>query len=54
MIDDCIDAIENDREVAIPGETVRPAVEISLAMYQSARQGEPVRLPLVNEERIWE
>lgn len=54
MIDDCVDAIENDREVAIPCDTVRPALEISLAMYKSARLGELVRLPLVDEERVWE
>jgi predicted dehydrogenase len=54
VIDDCVDAIENDREVAIPCETVRPTLEISLAMYKSARLGELVRLPLVDEERVWE
>jgi len=54
VIDDCVDAIENNREVAIPCETVRPTLEISLAMYQSARLGEPVRLPLLDEDRVWE
>lgn len=54
VIDDCADAIENNGELAIPCETVRPAVEIALAMYKSARLGEPVHLPLVDEERVWE
>jgi predicted dehydrogenase len=54
VIDDCVEAIESDREVAIPCATVRPTVEISLAMYKSARLGEPVQLPLVSEEGIWE
>ena len=54
VIDDCVDAIENNREVAIPCESVRPALEISLAMYQSARLGQPVRLPLADEDRVWE
>jgi UDP-N-acetyl-2-amino-2-deoxyglucuronate dehydrogenase len=54
VIDDCAEAIENNREVAIPCQTVRPTLEISLAMYKSARLGEPVRLPLGDDERIWE
>ena len=54
VIDDCAEAIETNREVAIPCQTVRHAVEISLAMYKSARLGEPVALPLVDEEGVWE
>ena len=54
VIDDCVDAIEGNREVAIPCESVRPTLEIALAMYQSARLGQPVRLPLVDEGRVWE
>jgi predicted dehydrogenase len=54
VIDDCVEAIQCGREVAIPCETVRPALEISLAMYQSARLGEPVPLPLADEGRVWE
>jgi hypothetical protein len=29
-------------------------VEIALAMYRSDRCGAPVRLPLTDEERVWE
>lgn len=54
VIDDCAEAIADDRDVAIPCESVRPSVEIALAMYQSARLGEPVRLPLADEDRVWE
>ncbi len=52
VIDDCVDAIESGREVAIPCQSVRPTLEISLAMYRSDRLGEPVRLPLMDEEPI--
>ncbi|NUQ65987.1 MAG: Gfo/Idh/MocA family oxidoreductase [Pirellulales bacterium] len=54
VIDDCVDAIQSGREVAIPCQSVRPALEISLAMYRSARLGEPVRLPLIDEETVWD
>jgi predicted dehydrogenase len=54
VIDDCVEAIRADREVAIPCESVRPSVEIALAMYRSDRCGAPVRLPLTDEERVWE
>ncbi len=55
VIDDCVDAIREDREVAIPCESVRPTLEIALAMYKSARLRErPVTLPLTDERGIWE
>jgi UDP-N-acetyl-2-amino-2-deoxyglucuronate dehydrogenase len=54
VIDDFADAIVNNHEIAIPCETVRPTLEIALAMYKSARLGKPVQLPLVDEERVWE
>lgn len=54
VIDDCVDAIQSGRELAIPCQSVRPALEIALAMYRSARLGEPVGLPLVDENRVWE
>ena len=53
VIDDCVEAIENGREVAIPCESVRPTLEMALAMYQSARLGGPVRLPLADETQVW-
>ncbi len=54
VIDDCVDAIEQGGELAIPCESVRPTLEIALAMYRSARLAEPVQLPLVDESRVWE
>lgn len=55
VIDDCVDAIREDRPVAIPCESVRPTLEIALAMYKSDRLGhQPVRLPLEDEQGIWD
>jgi len=55
VIDECVDAIREDRPVAIPCESVRPTLEIALAMYKSARLGEqPVHLPLEEEHGIWD
>ena len=41
---DMIDAIENDREPLIPGKEARKAVEIILAIYESARESQAVML----------
>ena len=46
QIQDFLRAIVEDREPAVTGAEGRKAVEIILAIYQSARTGEPVRLPL--------
>jgi predicted dehydrogenase len=54
VIDDCVDAIREDREVAIPCHSVRPTLELALAMYKSARLGEkPVNLPMEDERDVW-
>ena len=53
VIDDCVDAIQEDREVVIPCQSVRPTLEMALAMYQSARLGQAVPLPLVDEQQVW-
>ncbi len=45
---DVIDAIKNGREPYIDAVAGRNAVEMILAIYQSAATGEPVRLPLKN------
>ena len=52
-MDDCVDAIEQGREVHIPCAAVRPSLEMALAMYQADRLGQPVTLPLVDEDKIW-
>lgn len=45
---DMIDAITNDRKPYIDAEAGRRALEMILAMYQSAATGLPVQLPLKN------
>jgi predicted dehydrogenase len=53
VIDDLACAIEQDREPMITLASVRPTLEWALAMYQSAKQGLPVRLPLADETKVW-
>jgi predicted dehydrogenase len=45
QLQDFVDAIREDRDPMVTGEEARPAVEIILAVYQSARTGQPVTLP---------
>ncbi len=54
VIQDMIDAVREDREVAIPVSAVRPTLEIVLAMYQSAAHGRPIDLPVEDDSSIWE
>lgn len=54
VIQDMINAIDENREVAIPVSSVRPTLEIVLAMYLSAERNAPVTLPLENTTSIWE
>jgi len=54
VIQDMIDAIRADREVIIPVPSVRPTVELVLAMYQSAARNRPVDLPIEDDPSIWE
>jgi UDP-N-acetyl-2-amino-2-deoxyglucuronate dehydrogenase len=53
VIQDMIDAINQNREVVIPVASVRPTLEIVLAMYQSAARNQPVTLPIQDDEGIW-
>jgi len=53
IIEDMADAIRYDEEPMIPAASARVTLEIVLALYQSASQGRPVDLPLVDEESIW-
>jgi len=53
VIQDVIDAVTEDREVMIPVSSVRPTLEIVLAMYQSAAQGRPVELPISDDDSVW-
>lgn len=43
---DVIDAIQNNREPYVNGEAGRRALELVLAVYKSAAEGEAVKLPL--------
>ncbi|MBP5684258.1 MAG: Gfo/Idh/MocA family oxidoreductase [Bacilli bacterium] len=43
---DMIDAIENDRKPYVDGEAGKRALELVLAIYLSAKEGRPVKLPL--------
>lgn len=43
---DMIDAIKNDRAPYVDGEAGRRALELVLAIYKSAAEGQPVRFPL--------
>ncbi len=46
QFEDMIAAVREDREPLVNGEEGRPPLEIILAIYQSARTGQPVKLPL--------
>lgn len=54
LIQDLIDAVREDRDVIIPVRSVRPTLEIVLAMYQSAARGTPVSLPVQDDETAWD
>ncbi len=46
QVSDLLAAIDEDRSPLMTGEEARNAVELVLAVYESARQGGPVKLPL--------
>jgi len=47
QIEDMATAVRENRDPMVTGEEARKAVELILAIYQSAASGTPVRLPLV-------
>lgn len=53
VIEDMVDAIREGREPVISCRSVRPALEMALGMYLSAKRGEAVELPIRNENEIW-
>lgn len=53
VVQDMVDAINGKREVVIPVASVRPTLEIVLAMYGSAARHQPVTLPVQDDESIW-
>jgi len=50
---DLIDAIASGGEVITPGLSVRPTVEIVLAMYHSAKDGKRVTLSMTDGDSVW-
>jgi predicted dehydrogenase len=50
LIQDMIQAIREDRLPAVHGEEGRKALEIILAIYHCQKTGQPVTLPLIEEE----
>jgi predicted dehydrogenase len=54
VIQDLIDAVNENREVAIPVSAVRPSLEMVLAMYHSAAKGGPVELPVKDDPSVWQ
>ena len=53
VIQDMIDAVNEGREVVIPVSSVRPTLEMVLAMYQSDARHAPVELPVTDDETVW-
>jgi UDP-N-acetyl-2-amino-2-deoxyglucuronate dehydrogenase len=53
VVQDMIDCIRSARDVVIPVASVRPTLEIVLAMYQSAKHGRPVTLPVLDDDDVW-
>lgn len=49
-----IDRIGTSRDVAIPARTVRPTLEMVLAMYQSAACRVPVDWPMQDDPTVWQ
>jgi len=50
VIQDMADAVRTGREVIIPVASVRPSLEMALAMYQSAARNCPVELPVKDDD----
>lgn len=53
VVEDMVRAVAEGREPMITLASVRPALEWALAMYQSAKQGTPVELPILDEDAVW-
>ena len=53
LVEDLVDAIRQDRDPIVNLSVVRPTMEWILAMYQSAKFGVPVDLPMAEPEDIW-
>ena len=49
---DVMDAVENDREPYVDAKAGRAALEMILAIYKSAAEGRPVKLPLTDTSSL--
>ncbi|MFQ5684417.1 MAG: Gfo/Idh/MocA family protein [Candidatus Binatia bacterium] len=49
LVDEFINAVEQNREPALTGVDARAALEITVAAYRSAETGQPVSLPLTED-----
>ena len=54
VIDDMVNAIQQNREPVIAASLTRGTLEIALAMYKSANKAQVVHLPINNEDDVWE
>jgi len=54
VIEAMAEAVRGRGEPFITADSARRTLQIALAMYQSAARGEPVRLPVKNEDNIWD
>ncbi|MGB5873140.1 MAG: Gfo/Idh/MocA family oxidoreductase [Bacteroidota bacterium] len=53
VVQDMIDCIKSDRDVIIPVTSVRPTLEMVLAMYHSAKHNRPITLPIADDDSVW-
>jgi len=54
VIQDMVDAVRANREVIIPVASVRPTLEMVLAMYQSAARNCPIELPVTDDDSAFD
>jgi predicted dehydrogenase len=53
VVQDMIDSIRSGGDIVIPVTSVRPTLEIVLAMYHSAKHNRPVALPVSDDDGVW-
>ena len=53
VVQDMIDSIKSNRDVVIPVTSVRPTLEIVLAMYHSAKYNRAITLPISDDDSVW-
>lgn len=53
LIEDMARAVQEGREPMVSLASARPTLELTFAMYQSAKLNAPVDLPITDEEAVW-